>query len=84
VHDTPAWFTVTVCPATSTVALRDEAEPLALTDTVTDPLPDPFEGDTVAHAALDDADQPQPAGAVTVRVALAPPAPADTVTGETE
>lgn len=83
VQDAPAWFTVTLCPATVSVALRDEVELLAATVAVTDPLPAPLVGQTLVHVALEDTDQVQPAGAVTDRLALAPPAPTDTVSGDT-
>jgi hypothetical protein len=74
---------VSACPATIKVALRDKTELLALTVSVTDPLPDPLDGDTVTQAVVDEADQPHPAATFTVRVALAPPAFADTTSGDT-
>jgi hypothetical protein len=77
-------LTVTACPATFNATLRDEAELLALTVSVTDPPPDQLVGHTVTQAALDEADQPHPAVAFTVRVALAAPASTDTVSGDTE
>ena len=42
VHETPDCVTVTVCPATVTVALRDDVVVLAAAVTVTVPLPDPL------------------------------------------
>jgi hypothetical protein len=77
-------LTVTVCPATVSVVLRALVEALAATVTVTDALPDPLAGETVAQPALDAAVHAQPAWAVTVTAALPPPAATETVAGDTE
>jgi hypothetical protein len=75
VHDTPAWVTVTVWPATVTVALRDEAAVFAVAVTLTALLPDPLAPlVTVNHAAVLVAVHVHPVGAVTFTEPLPPPA----------
>jgi len=76
VHEAPAWLTVTVCPPTVSVPVRELADEFADTEIVTVPAPvielPPV---TVIHAALLLAVQAQPAGAFTVtdvEVAVAP------------
>jgi hypothetical protein len=76
-------LTVTVCPATATLALRASADVLAAMISVTEPLPLPLVGETVTQPALDAAAHEQPAMVVTVTVALSPPAAADIVAGDT-
>ena len=74
-HDTPAWVTVTVWPATVTVALRDEAAVFAVAVTLTLPSPDPLAPlVTVSQLALLVAVHVHPAGAINVTAALPPPA----------
>jgi hypothetical protein len=49
----PAWVTVNVCPATVSVPVRDEVDPLAAKLKPTDPLPDPEAPDvTVSQPVL--------------------------------
>lgn len=62
-----------------TVAVRELAALLAATVTVTDPLPDPLDGVAVTQAALAATDQAQPSAALTLTVALPPPASTETV-----
>ena len=63
--------------------LRADAALWAATVTVTEPSPDPLAGDAVAQAAPEDAVHAQPGCAVTVTLALPPPAATDTVAGDT-
>ena len=73
-HGAPAWVTVTVCPATVIVALRDAVAVFAVALTLTVPLPDPLAPlVTVSHDALLVAVQVQPVAAVTVTAPLPPP-----------
>ena len=84
-HDTPAWVTVTVWPATVNVALRDEAAAFAVAVTLTLPSPDPLAPlVTVNHAALLVAVQVHPVGAVTFTEPLPPPATMLSVVADNE
>jgi hypothetical protein len=75
VQATPACVTVTLCPATVTVVLRDEVAIFAVAATLTVPFPDPLAPlVTVSQLALLVAVQVHPAGAVTVTEPLPPPA----------
>jgi hypothetical protein len=75
VHDTPNCVTVTVCPPTVTVALRDDVDVLAVAVTVTVPLPDPLPPLVIdSHVALLVAVHAQPVATVTVTVPLPPAA----------
>jgi hypothetical protein len=65
------------------VVSRGDVELLADTTIVTQPVPDPLSGDTVIHAAPDDAVHVQLSCVVTVSAALPFPAPTDTDAGET-
>jgi len=47
---TPSWVRVDACPPIVMVALRLFTELLAVIVTVTVPLPEPLDGDTLAHA----------------------------------
>jgi hypothetical protein len=84
VQATPACVTVTVCPATLTVPVRELVLEFAAIVSVTDPFPLPDAGLTVIHAALLDAVQAQPAGAVTLTLDVPAPAATDSVVGDAE
>jgi hypothetical protein len=66
----PAWVTVNVCPATVSVPVRDEVDPLAAKLKPTDPFPDPDAPDvTVSQPVLLlTAVHEHPAAAVTATV----------------
>jgi hypothetical protein len=66
VHGAAACVTVTLWPAMVSVAVREVVAVLAAKVTVTEPLPLPLAGDTVAQPWSDAAVHEQPAGAVTV------------------
>ena len=82
-QDTPACVTLTLCPPMVSVALRALAALFAATVTVTVPLPLPLAGDTVAHAAFDEAVHAHPASAVTVTDEVPPAAAGDNDVGLT-
>ena len=72
-QDIPDWFTVKVCPATVRVPVLDEVVVLAATEKAVEPLPLPLlPEDMVIQLALLEADQEQPAGAVTPILAVPP------------
>ena len=74
-HETPAWVTVNVWPATVSVAVRALSSVLAAALNATAPAPLPAAPDvTVSQAALLVAVQAQPAGAVTVTEPVPPAA----------
>ena len=64
------------------VAVRGLVLVLAVTDQVTEPLPEPVAGVHVSQAALLDGVQAHPAPALTLSVPLAPVAAADALVGE--
>ena len=69
----PACVTLTGCPATVTVVLRDEVEGFAVNVKPTVPLPLPEPPDaTVIHASFSVTVQAQPAGAVTLTLPAPP------------
>jgi hypothetical protein len=75
VHDAPAWVTVTVWPATVTVALCDNELVFAVAVRLTVPFPDPLAPlVTVSQLALLVAVHVHPAGAFNVTAALPPAA----------
>ena len=83
VHETPDCVTVTVCPATVTVALREDVDVLAAAVTVTVPLPDPLPPLAIVnHVALLVADHVQPVATVTPTEPLPPAATMFCVAGE--
>ena len=83
VHETPDWVTVTVCPATVTVALREDVEVLAAAVAVTVPLPEPLPPvPIVSHVALLEAVHAQPDATVTPTEPLPPAATMFCVAGE--
>jgi hypothetical protein len=81
---TPACVTVTDRPATRAVPAREALPGLAVTVSVTVPLPLPDAGFTVIHDVPLDAVQPQPSGAVTATLALPASASTDSEVGATE
>ncbi len=71
-----------ICPPTVTLPLLGPPE-FAATEYPTPPVPEPPEAPaTVIHAALLAADQPHPAGAVTLTVPDSPRAPGELERGE--
>src|SRR3989442_11743601 len=82
--DCPCCVTVTVCPATVIVPLRDPAPLLAATEYPTVPLPSPVAPAVmVIQVALLVAVQLHPACAVTLVLPVSPPATAESVVGDT-
>jgi hypothetical protein len=77
------WLTVTACPPIVTVSVRALLVVFDVAVSVTLPLPLPLAGDTVIHVDDVVASQVQPAGEVTLTVALPPLAGAVTVVGDT-
>jgi hypothetical protein len=85
VHVVPAWVTDTDWPATVAVPVLEDADVLAATVNVVDPLPLPsVAGGTLIHETLEDTDQLQPADVVTVTAASPPEPPIESVMGDTE
>jgi hypothetical protein len=83
VHATPDCVTVSVCPATVTVAFRDDVDVLAAAVTVTVPLPEPLPPvPIVSHGALLAAVHVQPDATVTPTEPLPPAATMFCVAGE--
>jgi hypothetical protein len=80
----PACVTVTACPATVTVPVREVVDVLAATVNVTAPFPEPLTGDTVIQLAPEFAFHPQPDGFATVIVNVPPPLPGVSPVGDTE
>jgi hypothetical protein len=79
----PASVTVTVCPETLSVAVRDDAPVLAATLYLTVPFPLPLAPDVIViHDAPLEADQLQPLPAVTVTLAVPPAEVNDCDVGE--
>jgi hypothetical protein len=82
VQGTPACVTVTVCPATVTVPVRELVLEFAAIVSVTDPFPLPDAGLTVIHDAPLDAVQAQPVVVTTVTDEVPAPAATLSVVGE--
>jgi hypothetical protein len=82
-QDAAACVTVTVCPATVTVPVREVVAVFAATVSVVVPLPEPLAGDTVIQAAFEDAVHVHPLVAFTVRLVVPPPLPTDALVGDT-
>ena len=82
-HGAAACETLTVVPATVTVAERALAAALAAADNVTVPDPDPPVAESVTHGAAEDAVHVHPVGAVMARLVLPPPLANEVVVGET-
>jgi hypothetical protein len=82
--DALAWFTVTVCPAIVSVAVRGSAPLLASAANATEPFPLTAVTDAIfSHDALEAAVHAQPAPAVTVTLPVPPATGSETAFDET-